>query len=307
MKPYFFLMPKFVFDEQKNEKVLYWLCYKNVEESPFRVVSDSDKTFGSFVSEMLEKLKNVQTVSINSNNNIRNNTGNVTIGGKKIVSPSHVTVTKFKEIVIDTSVNKVEIKNNKLLIDDVPVTSEKNMFVIDRLVVKGNPTIVMTDNSPITVTGDVGTVNTQNGKVNIKGNVSGTIKVQNGNVAVSGTSGDCFVTNGSVKSDSIPKPRKVVSNMKILNVLVLLAIVSGCSEEKERSRFKADVSTSTEQEQTNEFISKEDDDVVCVVGNLKTASEKGDIVKVTNNVVTITDEKKTMTFINATCYIVESR
>jgi len=48
-------------------------------------------------------------------------------------------------------------------------------------------------------------VTTQNGKVNIKGNVSGNIKVENGNVVVTGTSGDVFVSNGSGKSESTRK------------------------------------------------------------------------------------------------------
>lgn len=61
---HFFITPKFVFDEQKNEKVLYWLCYKNVELEPFRVVSDCDGNLLTMISEMLAKFKNKQTVNI---------------------------------------------------------------------------------------------------------------------------------------------------------------------------------------------------------------------------------------------------
>jgi hypothetical protein len=206
MKPHFFLSPKFVFDEQKNEKVLYWLCYKNVEESPFRVVSDCDITIWSFVSEMLKKFKNKQTINKNSNN-IKNNTGTITIGDRRTFSmPSKKpTIMRMNEVVVDTSLKKVEIKNGGLFIDDVRVSSDGNMFSIDRLVVKGNSNLIKTDNSAVTVTGDVVSVTTQNGKVNIKGNVSGNIKVENGNVVVTGTSGDCFVTNGSAKSESTRK------------------------------------------------------------------------------------------------------
>jgi hypothetical protein len=214
MTTHFFLTPKFVFDEQKNEKVLYWLCYKNVELEPFRVVSDSDKTISSFVSEMMKKLKNKQSISINSNNDIRNNTGTVVIGTKIYKAPTpappskSATIMKMKEVVIDTSMQRVEIKNGRLYIDGKAVSSEGNMFAIERMVVKGNSNLIVTDNSPVTVTGDVVSVTTKNGKVNIKGNVSGNIKVDNGNVVVSGTSGDCFVTNGSAKSESIKKKKE---------------------------------------------------------------------------------------------------
>jgi hypothetical protein len=218
MTPHFFLTPKFVFDEQKNEKVLYWLCYKNVELEPFRVVSDSDKTISSFVSEMMGKLKNKQTVNIQQHTfSASPELGRREFKNTNVIFPAppkSATIMKMKEVVIDTSLQRVEIKNGRLYIDGSAVSSEGNMFVIERMVVKGNSNLIKTDNSPVTVTGDVVSVTTQNGKVNIKGNVSGNIKVDNGNVVVSGTSGDCFVTNGSAKSESTRKMKEEIKPSK---------------------------------------------------------------------------------------------
>lgn len=206
---HFFLTPKFVFDEQKNEKVLYWLCYKNVELEPFRVVSDCDGNLFTMISEMLSKFKNKQTVNIKHTFSAPPELGKRDFKNTNVISPNPppktTTVTKMKEVTIDTSLQTVEIKNGRLLIDGVAVTSDKNMFVIERVAVKGNSNLIKTDNSAVTVTGDVVSVTTQNGKVNIKGNVSGNIKVENGNVVVTGTSGDVFVSNGSGKSESTRK------------------------------------------------------------------------------------------------------
>lgn len=213
MTTHFFLTPKFVFDEQKNEKVLYWLCYKNVELEPFRVVSDSDKTISSFVSEMIGKLKNKQTINIQQHTfSAPPELGRREFKNTNVIFPApppkSATITKMKEVVIDTSLQQVEIKNGRLYIDGSAVSSEGNMFVIERMVVKGNSNLIKTDNSPVTVTGDVVSVTTKNGKVNIKGNVSGHIKVENGNVVVTGTSGDVFVSNGSAKSESTRKKKE---------------------------------------------------------------------------------------------------
>lgn len=221
MTTHFFLTPKFVFDEQKNEKVLYWFCYKNIEENPFRVVSDSDKTISSLISEMRAKFKNKPTIKIKQHTfSAPPELDKREFKSTNVIFPTpsskSATIMKMKEVVIDTSMQRVEIKNGRLYIDGTAVSSEGNMFSIERMVVKGNSNLISTDNSPVTVTGDVVSVTTKNGKVNIKGNVSGNIKVDNGNVVVSGTSGDCFVTNGSAKSESIKKkkeepPQKIVS------------------------------------------------------------------------------------------------
>lgn len=101
--------------------------------------------------------------------------------------------------------------------------------------------------------------------------------------------------------------------MKVLSLFVLLVFMSGCGssdEKSQRQRHKeetvSEIVPSSEYSETSfQYTSKSDNDVICFAGSIRVSSEAGDKIELNKNIVTITDSKKKVTFINAACYIVE--
>ena|ERR1035437_3204031 len=95
----------------------------------------------------------------------------------------------------------ISITNNKIIIDGVDVTPDSKEI---NITVSGNIEKLSADCcNKIQVTGDVGSVKTQSGDVEITGNVNGSIQSMSGSVDCGNVSGNISTMSGSVKHKKV--------------------------------------------------------------------------------------------------------
>lgn len=199
---YFFKWPKFVFDTRYNEKRMYWLVEKKIDENG-NVVGDVE-----FVVS-IKKLFESEAPRNNPN---------------KIKLPKRITVKDFQfppppppsfkstKVVIKTNLtdgmelsgNNITIKNGKVIVDGVEMNNDERVF-IGRISIKGNVQNLVIDSSDVTVNGNVETFSGKSGKVIINGSVNGNVTTSSGSVLVSGDAKDIFTKSGNVRTNRVKK------------------------------------------------------------------------------------------------------
>lgn len=92
----------------------------------------------------------------------------------------------------------IEITDKGVFVNDVPIEEYKEPIVVN-LVLEGDVDHIISDSSDVTVNGNVHTIDSKNGNVNVKGTVKGNVESKNGNVTIAGDiSGDVTSKNGNV-------------------------------------------------------------------------------------------------------------
>lgn len=106
-----------------------------------------------------------------------------------------------KTCVINSNSN-VSIINGRVLIDGKPVEefdSEKKEEKVVNITIEGNVERIEVDVcETIKVTGDCKRVHTQNGSIEIGGNVSGDVHANMGSITCGNVEGDCHTNMGSI-------------------------------------------------------------------------------------------------------------
>jgi len=93
--------------------------------------------------------------------------------------------------------NSVTIQNGKVIIDGKDVTPESKEI---NIVVNGNVEKIEADAcSKISVTGDVHTIKTMSGDVEVEGSVAGSIKTMSGDVDCGSVGGGISTMSGDIK------------------------------------------------------------------------------------------------------------
>lgn len=92
----------------------------------------------------------------------------------------------------------ISINNNKIIIDGKDVTPDSKEISIT---VEGNIEKLSVDVcNELTVTGDVGKINTMSGDVDISGNVTGNIETMSGDVHCGNVGGNIKTMSGNVRT-----------------------------------------------------------------------------------------------------------
>lgn len=98
--------------------------------------------------------------------------------------------------------NSVKVNNNKVYIDGVLQDTEDAKEI--NIAVSGNIKNLTVDAcDKVEVTGDIGTLKTMSGDVEIEGNVTGSIKTMSGDVDCGTVGGDISTMSGDVKHKKI--------------------------------------------------------------------------------------------------------
>ncbi|MCR5065125.1 MAG: hypothetical protein K6A67_05075 [Bacteroidales bacterium] len=92
----------------------------------------------------------------------------------------------------------VEITDRGVFVNGVPIAEYEQAPVL-KIEFVGRAEKIECDNADVTITGDVGEVNTINGNVNVGHDVLGNCESKNGNIFVEGkVSGNVVTKNGSI-------------------------------------------------------------------------------------------------------------
>ncbi len=92
----------------------------------------------------------------------------------------------------------ITITDEGIFVNDKPLKEYKEPTIV-KLIVVGNVESINSENSDVTVDGEVNTVTTKNGNVNIKGNVTNNVESKNGNINIHGSvGGDVTTKNGNI-------------------------------------------------------------------------------------------------------------
>lgn len=94
----------------------------------------------------------------------------------------------------------ISIKNNQIYIDGKRIDEQFEEQKTFNITVDSPVSKLEVDNAEsIEIKGDVGTVKSTNGNVNISGTVSGDVKTVNGNVKAASIEGDVRTVNGNIR------------------------------------------------------------------------------------------------------------
>lgn len=97
----------------------------------------------------------------------------------------------------------ISISNNKVVIDGVDVTFDKNEKKID-IKIEGNVDDLHVNMcNQINIKGDVNSVDTTSGDIEIIGNVKETVKTTSGNIECNDVGGSVDTTSGNVKCGKV--------------------------------------------------------------------------------------------------------
>ncbi len=93
--------------------------------------------------------------------------------------------------------NRVSISNNKIIIDGVDQTPDSKVINIE---ITANVEKLQVDHANrISVKGDVGSISTQSGDVDISGNVAGSVSTMSGDVDCGTIGGSASTMSGDIK------------------------------------------------------------------------------------------------------------
>ena len=98
---------------------------------------------------------------------------------------------------IITNGGSIQVGNGKIIIDGVDMTPDSKEINIE---VVGNVETLEVDTcNKVKITGDVKSVKSHNGNIDIGGNVSGDVSTHNGNIDCGDVQGSVTTRNGNIK------------------------------------------------------------------------------------------------------------